>query len=1043
MISRIVQFGLNNRFVVVLLTLGLIAWGLYSFHRLPVEAYPDVADTWVQVITQWPGHAAEEVEQQVTIPIETQMNGMAHLTHLRSTSLYGLSVVTLIFDDSAQTLQVRQQALERLAAASVPPNVNPQLGPNYSPVGQIYWYVMHSTNPAYGPMELKSLQDWTVARALKTVPGVEDDSIFGGTTKEYQVLVDPAQLVSYNLTLAQVEQALTNNNTNLGGGFIERGDQQVNIRGIGLVTDTADIGNIVITQQNGVPVRVADVAQVVIGPKVRLGRIGRTVRVNGTHLVDDNDVVEGVVLLRKGEQAEDVLPLLHEKVKELNHGGLPPGVTIVPFLDRTDLLLLTTHTVLHNLVEGMILVSLILLFFLGNLRAALIVALTIPFSLLFAAILLGQRHIPANLLSLGALDFGMVVDGAVVMVENIHRHLGERSERRLSVVEAIMVAAREVESPIFYSIAIIIAAYFPIFTLQRVEGKLFAPMAWTVTFALAGALTFSLLIAPALCEFLSREEHEWQNPLLVWLLPRYRRALRFCFDHPGWVWGPVVGLLLITGYLMLSGVIGSEFLPHLDEGAIWARGTLPASTGPQLGGAVAQRARLIFASFPEVPQVVSQDGRPDDGTDVTGFYNTEYYLELLPRSQWRPRFHNKEELIKALNRAVTAAYPTVIWNFSQPISDNVEEATSGVKGALAVKIIGDDLHVLDGLATQVASAMAGVRGVADLGVFRELGQPNLNIRIDRAAAARFGLGVSDLQDALQTAIGGHAVSQVLIGDQRYDLVVRYPPTDRASIAAIGDVQMVTPTAQRVAIKEVARISEQEGGSLIYREGNQRYIAVKFSVRDRDLGSAVREAQAAVARRLKLPPGYHLDWTGEYESQQRSQARLATIVPLTIFFIFVILYSAFKSGRWAMLVMTTILLAPIGGTLALLVSGTHFSVSSGVGFLALFGVSVQTGVIMVSYMEHMRKAGASAADAAIEGATLRLRPILMTALVATLGLVPAAFSHGIGSDSQRPFAIVIVGGLSVDLVLSLFVLPTLYARLARKLAGPEPLPVGGA
>jgi heavy metal efflux system protein len=1031
MIRRIVDFALREKLLVMALAFMLLVWGLISFHRLPIEAYPDIADIYVQVITQWPGRAAEEVEQQITVPLEVQLNGVPRLAHLRSISLFGLSVVTMIFDDEADDLWSREQVLEKLSQVTLPDGVNPQLGPDYSPAEQIYFYTVTSNNPRVDLMDIKSLQDWVLVNQFKSVPNIVDDSIFGGITREYQVQVDPNKLISYGLSLPQLETAVSNNNVNAGGSFIEHGEQAFNVRAIGLVDNTEDIASTVIATVNGTPVRVRDVASVVQGAKIRLGQTGRAVREANGKIVDDPDVVQGIVVLRKGAEAEGALKALHAKVKDLNSHILPAGVKVVPFLDRDDLVHYTTHTVLHNLGEGMLLVTIILFIFLGNIRSALIVAGTIPFSLLFASILLDLRHIPANLLSLGALDFGMVVDGAVVMVENILRHLGRPSDADIPLPEKISRAAHEVQRPVFYAILIIITAYMPIFTLQRVEGKLFRPMAFTVAFALLGALLFSLILAPVFASILFRKGvKEWHNPVLARIIKSYRNGLGWAIEHRAITVGGSFLLLAACFAVVWSGAIGSEFLPHLDEGAIWARGTLAPSTGPTEGEKVMEEARRIFISFPEVTQVVSQVGRPDDGTDSTGFFNTEYFVDLKPRAAWRPQFHsNKDQLIAAMDQRVSTL-PGVDWGFSQPIADNVEEAVSGVKGQLAVKIFGSDLPTLEDTADRIQDVMKTVPGIADLGVFRVLGQPNVNLVVDRSKASRFGLNVSDVQDAVQTAVGGNAVTQVLQGERRYDLVVRYQPQFRQTIQDIAGIRIVAPTGERVSLGQLCNIQVQDGASMIYREANSRYIAIKYSVRGRDLGSTVRQAMSEIDQKVKIPEGYHLDWAGEYESEQRANKRLSIVVPITVLIIFIILYTEFDSFKWSGLILTNVALAPIGGVLALLVTGTHFSVSSGVGFLALFGVSVQIGVIMITYINQLRARGHSVKESAVEGAVLRLRPIMMTMLVATLGLLPAALSHDIGSDSQRPFAIVIVGGLIVDLLISVMLLPTLYVWFAR-------------
>ena len=1030
MIRDLVDYALNNRFLILAVSLLLFIWGIISFHNLPIEAYPDVANNYVQVITQWPGRAAEEVEQQVTIPIEIVMNGLPHLEHLRSTSLFGLSSVMLIFDDASDNDWNRQKALERLSQVTLPQNLTPQMGTDWSPVGQIFWYTLKSSNPAYDLMELKSLEDWVLEKEFKSVPNVVDVSSFGGTTREYQVRIDPNKLVSYGLNIGQVEQQLASNNVNAGGSFIQEGLQQVNVRALGLVTSVRDIEQTVIKAQNGTPLRISDVATVTQGPKIRLGQIGKTIHRAEGRLLDSEDVVEGIVLLRKGAESDATLKAIEAKVQELNDHILPPGVKVVPFLDRSDLVHYTTHTVLKNLTEGIVLVVIVLFVFLGNARGALIVALTIPFSLLFASICLNLREIPANLLSLGALDFGMVVDGAVVMVENIVRHLGHGEVSRPPIAR-IREAAHEVQRPVFYAIAIIITAYLPIFTLQRVEGRLFKPMAWTVAFALLGALIFSMLVAPVLASLLFRKgAREWHNPLMTFLTERYRTAVRWAIARRWLTVGVGVMSLLAALYLALGGVIGSEFLPHLDEGAIWVRGTLAPSTGPDEGVRLMNQARLVLTSFPEVTVSVSQVGRPDDGTDTTGFFNTEYFVDLKPKEAWRPVFHQtKEELIAAMSHELEKI-PGVLWNFSQPIADNMEEAVSGVKGQLAVKIYGADLKTLEAKGDQVVGLMRHIPGIEDLGLFRVVGQPNLEVNVDRAQAARFQINVADVQDAVQTAIGGNAITQVLQGEQRYDVVLRYLAEYRDSREAIEHVRLVAPSGERVALGQLARIETRDGANEIYREGNSRYVAIKYSVRGRDLGSTVEEAMRKVEQQVTLPVGYRFNWAGEYESQQRSERRLLFVIPITILLIFIILYSMFSSFKWALLILGNVAMARIGGLLALLVTGTNFSVSSGVGFLALFGVSVQTGVIMLEYINQLRARGHSIADAAVDGAILRLRPIMMTMLVATLGLLPAALSHGIGSDSQRPFAIVIVGGLIADLVMSIFLLPTLYVWIAR-------------
>ena len=880
-------------------------------------------------------------------------------------------------------------------------------------------------------MDLKSLDDWVVHKQFFSVPNVVDVAGIGGITREYQVRIDPDKLVAYGLSLSQVEEQLSGNNSNAGGSFVEVGLQQVNVRVVGLVRDVDDIRKTVVKTQNGTPVRISDIATVEQGTKIRLGQVGHALQRRDGKLFDRGDVVQSSLFLRKGANAEPTLKAIHKKVAEINDHILPAGVKVVPFLDRSDLILHTTRTVLRNLAEGFVLVSVVLFLFLGNVRSAVVVALTIPFSLLFASIFLDLRQIPANLLSLGALDFGLVVDGAVVMVENILRHIGNREEAAKSIPDRIRSAAHEVQRPVFYAITIIITAYLPIFTLQKVEGRIFRPMAWTVAFALLGALTFSILVAPVLMSFLfPRGFREWENPVLRAITAVYRYTLTWTVRHHWAMAAVALAAVSCSLYLLYGGLIGSEFLPHLDEGSIWAFGTAAPSIGPAEGTRIVDHARIILASFPEVKQVVSRVGRPDDGLDPVGFDSTEYFVDLKPKDQWRPVFHqDKDELIAVMSRQLDKI-PGVLWHFTQPIADEMEEAETGVKGELAVKIYGEDLKILEEKGAEVVRIMRPIRGIDDLGMLRVTGQPNLNLSVDRELAARFQMNVTDVQDAIQTAVGGNAVTQVLQGEQRYDLVARYLPRYRDTREAIEHIRLLSPSGERVSLAQLCKFKMADGASTLYREANSRYVAVKYSVRGRDLGGTVEEAIRKVNAHVKLPPRYTFEWAGEYESQKRSEARLLIVVPLTVFLIFLIIYGAFGSAKWACLHLVNVAVARVGGLLALYFTGTHFSVSSGVGFLALFGASVQTGVIMVEYINQLRAQGLSPDQAAIEGAVRRLRPIMMTMLVATLGLLPAAVSHDIGSDSQRPFAIVIVGGLTVDLIMSTFLLPTFYAWWAR-------------
>jgi len=1030
MIRALVNFALKNRWLILSGAVVLFLWGIMAFKSLPIEAYPDVANNYVQVITQWPGRSAEEIERQVTVPVEIQMAGIPHLTHLRSTTLAGLSSLMLVFDDDSTSDINREHVLERLSMVSLPANLVPQMGSDWSPVGQIYWYTLESTNPSYDVMEKKALEDWFLEKSFKGVKGVVDVSSFGGPTKEYQIKLDPEKLVSYGLSISQVENQIANNNTNGGGSFIEQGSQQINVQSVGLFTTVQDIENTVVKNNNGAAVKIKDIATVEQGPKIRLGQIGRATHRPDGKIVDNPDTVEGIVLLQKGTDSDPVLEGIHEEVKNLNEHILPKGVAVVPFLDRSKLVAYTVETVEHNLTEGMILVAIILFLFLGNVRGAIIVTLTIPFALMFASICLDLTHIPANLLSLGALDFGMLVDGSVVMIENMVRHLANKDNTH-TPLQKIREASIEVQRPVLFARGIIITSYLPIFTLQAVEGRLFKPMAWTVTFALIGALVFAILLTPVMASLLFRKgAKEWENPIMNWLTARYRAGVRSAIEHRRITLTIATVLFVIAIYLAFGGPIGSEFLPHLDEGSIWVRGTLPPSEGPTPSIDFMNKARLVMASFPEVTQVVSQTGRPDDGTDTAGFFNTEYFVDLKRKEEWRPVFHrDKEQLIAAIDKELSK-FPGVLWNYSQPISDNMEEAVSGVKGELAVKLYGDDLRTLEKKADEIQTQMQTVPGISDLGIFRIIGQPNLNLSVDRAAAARWGINVADIQDAVQTAVGANAVTQLQQGEARFDVTLRYQQQYRDTQEAIENVRLVSPTGERVSLAQLTKISTDDGAEEIYREAGQRYIAIKYSVRGRDLGSTVEEALAKVEHNVKLPPGYHSEWAGEYESQKRSNKRMAIVVPVTMMAIFLILYTMFRSYKWAVLILVSVIMASIGGPLALFITHTNFSVSSAVGFLALFGVSVQAGVIMIEFINQLRASGHTVESAAIEGAVLRLRPIMMTMLVATLGLLPAALSHAIGSDSQRPFAIVIVGGLLANLVIGIFLLPTLYVWFAR-------------
>jgi heavy metal efflux system protein len=1021
MIARIVSFALSQRFLIVVGCLALMIWGVLSFRKLPIDAYPDLSPPHVEIVSQWPGHAAEEIERLITIPLEVEMNGIPRLDSLRSISLYGLSSVQMNFQFGADPYFVREQAFERVANASVPSGVSPGISPLFSPSGLIYRYVLQS--PDRSPQDLKTLEDWVLERRYRAVEGVADDSGFGGTVMQYQVLLDPRKLFAYNIPIAQVAQQLGNNNANAGGGFYSQGGQFYYIRGLGLVTNTQDIGNIVLAERGGIPVYVKDVAQVQIGHAVRLGQFGYR---------KQDDAVEGVILMRVGEQAQVVLKRVEDLTADLNQHVLPPDVKVVPYYDRSELIQETTRTVEGNLLRGMVLVLIILGLFLFSARTALIVAATIPFALLFSFICLDWRHIPANLLSIGAIDFGIIVDGAVVMVENIYRELAARYGREYNLLDVIRAAAHDVERPIFYAVAVIIAGYIPIYALTGPSGRLFQPMADTMSFALAGSLICTLTLLPVLCAyFLRRHVHEPNVHFYERIRDLYGWLLDKCLRHR--LATVVVCLAIFAVSLSLIPAIGAEFMPHLDEGALWVRATAPYTISFDEATKLSPRIRTILESFPQVTTVANELGRPDDGTDPTGFFNNEFYVGLKPYrdSVWQGSIRTKPQLIEAIQKKVSS-FPGVIFNYTQPAEDAVDEAETGLKSALAVKIFGSDLSVLEEKAEAVRRVISQVPGISHLTVVRELGQPSLMIRPDREKIARYGLNVSDVNTLVETALGGSAATQVIQGEQQFDLVVRMQEPFRSDMQAIQNLLITTPDGQHLPLSQFADIHVENGASFIYRESNSRYIGVQYSVEGRDLASAVGEARQKVAQAVKVPIGYRFDWGGEYQDYLTARSQMAIILPLTIVLILGILFALYGNLKFPTIIILSVLVTePVGGLLALKLTGTNFSVSSGLGFVCLMGVAVQTSVILYSFINKLRLEGQTIVEATHAAALLRLRPIMMTALVACLGLLPAAMSTGIGSDSQRPFAIVIVGGLASRLLLSVFLSPVLYSLVAKE------------
>ena len=1021
MIHRIVQAALRQRFLVLMLTAFIVAAGVVSFQRMPVDAYPDLSPPMVELITQWPGHAAEEVERLVTLPIELEINGTPDLEVMRSISLYGLSDVRLTFREGTDNYFARQVVFERLADIDLPSGVTPSMAPLFSPSGLVYRYVLES--PDRTPQELKTIQDWVLTRAYRSVPGVADDSGFGGTTMQYQVLLDPSRLYGFHLTVPQVMQSLAANNSNAGGGFYSQGGQFYYVRGLGLVRDTQDISRIVVASHNGAPVRISDIGNVVIGHAPRLGEFG---------FMKDDDAVEGVILMRRGEQTQNVLKRVEAKTNELNTQILPKDVKVRPFYDRSDLVRLTTDTVEANLLRGMILVLIVLMFFLVSVRAAIITALTIPLALAFAFIVLHAHDVSANLLSIGAIDFGIVIDGTVVMMENIYRELGLRHGQEYELREVIAAAARDVDRPIFYSVAVIIAGYLPIYALSGPSGKLFHPMADTMSFALLGALILTLTLVPVLASYWFKHGvRERVNRPFEWVKGIYARHLNRCLDHPKLTL--LVTLLIFGATLLLIPSIGGEFMPHLDEGALWVRATMPYTISFNEASKIAPQIRTILMSYPQVTVVGSELGRPDDGTDPTGFFNCEFYVGLKPYDDaaWKKSpYHTKEELTKDIQKRLQA-FPGIIFNYTQPAEDAVDEALTGLKSSLAVKIYGGDLNVLQDRALKIKNVLSKVRGFTNLTVVRELGQPSLLIDVDREKVARYGINVADVEAVVEAAVGGQAVTQVIQGEEVFDLVVRMEPRFRSSASSIGDLLVGTPDGQQIPLKQLAGIRESNGASFIYRENNSRYIGIQYSIQGRDLESAVKAGQKAVNASVNLPPGYTLKWGGEYSEFLAAKKQLNVIGPLTLVLIFMILFALYGNFKFPVgIALGVIITEPVGALIALKLTGTPFSVSSVLGLLALMGVSVETAVILVSYINKLRlEEGMTIRKATYEAALLRLRPIMMTALVACLGLLPAALSTGIGSDTQKPFAIVIVSGVISRLLLGFFVDPVIYTLVA--------------
>ncbi|HEY7886980.1 MAG TPA: efflux RND transporter permease subunit [Steroidobacteraceae bacterium] len=1018
LINRIVAFALGQPLLIVLLTLALAAAGVWAYQVLPMDAYPDLSPPYVEVIAQWPGHSAEEVERLITVPVERGMNAIPGLSTKRSISLYGLSDVTLTFTDGTTPYFARQRVYNRLPDITLPSGVRPSLSPMSPPSGLVYRYVLESSDRS--PMELKTIEDWILGPQYRSVAGVADDSAFGGGDMQYQVLLNPVKIAALGLTVTQVQAALAANNSNGGGGFYSQGGQFFYVRGLGRIRTLQDIGNTVLAEHNGTPVLIKDVADVRIGIAPRLGEFG---------YMDQNDAVEGVILSLTGSKTQDVLQHVEAKTQELNEQILPKDVKIHPFYDLTTLIQQTKDVVMRNLTIGLVLVIVVLVFFLYDLRAGLIVAVTIPLALLCAFLLLDLKNASANLLSIGAVDFGILVDGAIFMVENIFRELAARRGTDYRIKDVILTAAAEIDRPLVYAVAVIVASFLPIYFLTGPSGTLFRPMADTMIFALIGSLVVTLTLLPVLCAvFMRKGVRERLNPLYERLKAEYTRALRSSLGALSWAIAIPVVLLLLT--MMMTRGIGAEFMPTLDEGALWVRATMPYTISFQEAAQISPQIRQVLRSFPVVTTVTSELGRPDDGTDSTGFFNDEFFVGLKPYSQWHGQYRDKQALIAAID-AKLQRFPGIQFNYTQPAEDAVDEAETGLKSALAVKIYGRDLHELQNLARAVKAVIGRVHGITDLTLVHELGQPNLAIDIDRARLARFGLNVDDINNVIDAAIGGDVATQVVQGEEQFDLVVRLQPQFRSNPLQIGDIPVATPDGQEVPLKELATIQVENGASFIYRQDDSRYIGVQFSVAGRDLAGAVGDAIQQVERQVRLPQGYRIEWGGEYRQYTASRAQMRVILPLTVLVIFGLLFVLYGNFKFPLTVVVGVLLsAPFGAVLAMWLTGTAFSVSSGIGFIVLFGVSVLTGVIYTSCVNELRLGGMEIAPAIREAAVLRLRPIVMTALVAALGLLPAAIATGVGTDSQRPFALVIVAGMISRLLIGIFVVPALYQLVAR-------------
>lgn len=1031
-IKKVIAFSLKNRLFIFFATLILITWGVIAFKNIPIEAFPDVTNTQITIITQWPGRSAEEVEKFVTAPIEVAMNPIQRKTSVRSTTVFGLSVVKVIFEDDVDDPFARQQVNNMLRDVDLPENADPDVQPPTGPTGEIFRYTLSSYTKS--AKELKTLQDWVIERKLLGVAGVGDVVSFGGEVKTYEIKVNPQKLASYGITPVDVYTAASKSNINVGGDVIVDNSQAYVVRGIGLINNVDEIGNIIVTNINGTPILVKNVADVAITSLPRLGQAGRD---------NNNDVVEGIIVMRKGENPSEVIKRVQDKIDYLNEKVLPPDVKIKTFYNRNDLIEFATHTVLHNMLEGIIFVTVIVFLFMADWRTTVTVAIVIPLALLFAFICLTLKGMSANLLSMGAIDFGIIIDGAVVMVEGIFVVLDMRSHEmgmerfnKLSKLGLIKNTGGDLGKAIFFSKLIIIAALLPIFSFQKVEGKMFSPLAWTLGFALLGALLLTLTLVPLLSSMLLKKNvKEKHNRFVEGLTNGVMKMFNRVYRHKRITL--IIAASLVAIGLFLFRFLGTEFLPELDEGAIYIRATCPLSVSLDESRDIADKMRHIILQFPEVKQVMSQTGRPNDGTDATGFYNVEFHVDIYPKKQWKSGI-SKEELIARMQKQLSI-YPGIDLNFSQPIMDNVEEAVSGVKGSLVVKIYGDSLAYTGQKANEVYNVMKNINGVQDLGVIRNIGQPELRIDLDQQKMASYGVSTADANAIIEMAIGGKAISQIYEGEKKFQLRLRYDEAYRNNAEAIGNLLVPTSRGSQVPIKEIADIQRLTGPSIIFRDDNRRYSAVKFSVRGRDMGSTIAEARAKVDKLVHLDKGYEMQWAGDFENQQRATARLEQVVPVSLLLIFLILFIMFGNVKDAGMVLLNVPFAIIGGIAALLITGTNFSISAGIGFIALFGICIQNGVILISvFKNNLQKIKKSEFNhfslqkAITDGVRSRVRPVIMTAMMAAIGLLPAALSKGIGSETSKPLAIVVIGGLITATVLTLLVFPLFFYGSYRKL-----------